>query len=98
MRYRRRLRSRIIISFALFGLALTGLFALSAVYLRSYLEDKLIGEALIRNVDDYAQKFHEDPNNEFLAFQKIVGYVFTERKIPNVPFAWRDLPNGVHDL
>jgi signal transduction histidine kinase len=98
IQYRRRLRSRIIFSFALFGLALTALFAVSAVYLRSYLEDKLIGEALVKNVNDYALKFHEDPSNEFLAFQKIVGYVFAERKFPNVPFAWRDLSNGVHDL
>jgi len=34
--YRRRLRSRIIISFALFGFALTALFAISAIYLRGY--------------------------------------------------------------
>ncbi|MBS0570980.1 MAG: HAMP domain-containing histidine kinase [Proteobacteria bacterium] len=98
IQYRRRLRSRIVISFVLFGFALTALFALSAVYLRGYLEDKLIGEALIKNVDDYAAKFHEDPSNEFLAFQKIVGYVYSERKFANVPFAWRDLSSGVHDL
>jgi signal transduction histidine kinase len=98
MQYRRRLRSRIVISFALFGLALTALFAVSAVYLRGYLEDKLIGEALLQNVDDYAGKFHEDPNNQLFVFQKIVGYTFSERKFANVPFAWRDLPDGVHDL
>jgi signal transduction histidine kinase len=98
VQYRHRLRSRIIISFALFGFALTALFAGSAIYLRGYLEDKLIGEALIKNVDDYAQKFRDDPSNEFLTFQKIVGYVFAERKFANVPFAWRDLGNGVHDL
>ncbi|MBS0557132.1 MAG: HAMP domain-containing histidine kinase [Proteobacteria bacterium] len=98
IQYRRRLRSRIIISFVLFGFALTALFALSAIYLRGYLEDKLIGEALIKNVDDYATKFHEDPSNEFLPFQKIVGWVYSERKFANVPLAWRDLDDGVHDL
>jgi signal transduction histidine kinase len=98
IQYRRRLRSRIIISFVLFGFALTALFALSAIYLRGYLEDKLIGEALIKNVEDYAAKFHEDPSNEFLPFQKIVGWVYSERKFANVPFAWRDLSDGVHDL
>ncbi|MBS0486639.1 MAG: HAMP domain-containing histidine kinase [Proteobacteria bacterium] len=87
-----------IISFVLFGFALTALFALSAIYLRGYLEDKLIGEALIKNVDDYAAKFHEDPSNEFLTFQKIAGYVYSERKFANAPLAWRDLPDGVHDL
>ncbi len=98
IQYRRRLRSRIIISFVLFGFALTALFALAAIYLRGYLEDKLIGEALIKNVEDYAAKFHEDPSNEFLPFQKIVGWVYSERKFANVPFAWRDLSDGVHDL
>jgi len=98
IQYRRRLRSRIVISFVLFGFALTALFALSAIYLRGYLEDKLIGEALIKNVDDYAAKFHEDPSNEFLTFQKIAGYVYSERKFANAPLAWRDLPDGVHDL
>ena len=42
MRYRRRLRSRIVISFGLFGMALTALFALAVVGLRGTLEDQLI--------------------------------------------------------
>ncbi len=42
--------------------------------------------------------FHEDPSNEFLTFQKIAGYVYSERKFANAPLAWRDLPDGVHDL
>jgi signal transduction histidine kinase len=98
MQYRRRLRSRIIFSFALFGLALTALFAVSAVFLRGWLEDKLIGEALEKNVTDYAQKFYEDPNQNLFVFQKIRGYMYSERKFANVPFAWRDLSDGVHDL
>ena len=35
MRYRRRLRSRIILSFLLLGLGLTGLFAAATVVLRA---------------------------------------------------------------
>jgi signal transduction histidine kinase len=96
--YRRRLRSRIVISFALFGLALTALFALSAIYVRTYLEDKLIGEALEQNLQGYADGFYKDPNTRSAPFEKIVGYLFSAEKIPNVPFAWRDLDNGVHDL
>ena len=46
MRYRRRLRSRIILSFFLFGFGLTALFAAATVLLRERLEDQLIGEAL----------------------------------------------------
>lgn len=98
MRYPHRLRSRLIVSYVLFGIALTAVFATSAVFLRNWLEDKLIGEALVRNLSDYAHKFYEDPNQELFVYQKIRGYTFSERKFGNVPFAWRDLPNGVYDL
>ena len=96
--YRRRLRSRIIISFALFGLALAASFALSAIYLRSYLEDKLIGETLEQNLQGYADAFYKDPNAAGVPLDKIVGYTIAPEKFGNVTFAWRDLPNGVYDL
>lgn len=98
MRYRRRLRSRIIISFALFGTVLTALFAFSAVYLRERLENQLISKTLEKNVADYANSFRNDPNNTVITFSKIQGWVYSERKFANVPFAWQDLPNGVHAL
>ncbi|MCE7951565.1 MAG: sensor histidine kinase [Xanthomonadales bacterium PRO7] len=96
--YRRRLRSRIIISFVLFGFALTALFALSAIYLRGYLEDKLIGGTLEQNLQGYADAFYKDPNTPGVPFDKIVGYTLGPDKFANVPFAWRDLANGVYDL
>jgi len=98
VRYRRRLRSRIIISFALFGFALTVLFAVSAIYLRSYLEDKLIGETLQQNLQGYADAFYKDPTAPGVPFDKIVGYSLSREKFANVPFAWSSLDNGVHDL
>jgi signal transduction histidine kinase len=98
IQYRRRLRSRIIISFALFGLALTALFAVSAVYLRSYLEDKLIGETLQQNLQGYADKFYKDPTTPGVPLDKIVGYTYSAEKFANVPFAWRELENGLYDL
>lgn len=98
MKYRRRLRSRIIVSFALFGLALTALFALSAVLLRDWLESNLIGQTLQQNLTGYADAFYEDPDTVLVPFEKIRGYMFSERKFANVPFAWRDLDNGIHDL
>ena len=42
MRFRRRLRSRIIFSFLLLGTLLSGLFAVSVLFLQNYLEDQLI--------------------------------------------------------
>jgi signal transduction histidine kinase len=96
--YRRRLRSRIIISFALFGFALAALFALSAVYLRGYLEDKLIGETLQQNLEGYADAFYRDPNTPGVPLDKIVGYTIGPERFANVPLAWRDLQNGIYDL
>ena len=99
MRYRRRLRSRIILSFFLLGFGLTGLFAVATVLLREQLEDQLIGEALVQNVDDYAEQFYRDPEGAGgLPFEKITGIVYSERRFGNVPFNWRDLPDGVHDV
>ena len=99
MRYRRRLRSRIILSFLLLGLGLTGLFATATVLLRERLEDQLIGEALIENLGDYADSFYRDPEGAGgVAFEKIKGSVFSERKFGNVPFAWQNLPDGVHEI
>jgi len=96
--YRRRLRSRIIISFALFGFALAALFALSANFLRSYLEDKLIGETLQQNLQGYADAYYKDPTAGGVPLDKIVGYSISREKFPNVPLAWRELGNGVYDL
>ncbi len=98
MRYRRRLRSRIIISFAIFGIVLSAMFGLSAVYLRERLENQLITKTLERNLADYATSFRKDPSNQLITFNKIEGWVISERKFANVPFAWRDLRDGVHDL
>lgn len=98
MQYRRRLRSRLIVSFGLLGFTLTAGFALATVLLRERLEDQLIGKALLANVGDYAAQFYQDPNAPGIPFERISGRVFSLAKIGNVPDAWRDLPNGVHEV
>lgn len=97
MRYRRRLRSRIILSFFLLGFGLTGLFAVATVLLRERLEDQLIGEALFQNVQDFAEQYDPEGSGG-IPFEKITGSVFSQRRFGNVPFNWRDLPDGVHDV
>jgi hypothetical protein len=96
--YRQRLRSRIVISFLLLGTGLTALFAVATVLLREQMENQLIGAALQQNVDDYSRAFHLDPKSTDFAFEKISGWTYSKRKFANVPFAWRDLPDGVHNL
>ena len=99
MRYRRRLRSRIILSFFLLGFGLTALFAAATVLLRERLEDQLIGAALYGNVQDYAERFYADPEDPIgVEFEKIKGIVYSERRFGNVPFNWQNLPEGVHEI
>ncbi len=96
---RRKLRSRIFISFAVFGIALTSLFAASAIYLRDRLENQLLGNSLERNLNGYAKAFYADPDVPIqLPLDKVSGIVYSQRKFSNVPFSWRDLSNGVHDI
>jgi len=97
MQYRRRLRSRIIISFLLFGTLLTAAFAVAALMLRGYLEEQLISRQLQLELEHYAREFRRDPAQDLVA-SRTIGYVFSERKFANVPLAWRDLDNGVHTI
>jgi signal transduction histidine kinase len=96
--YRRRLRSRIILSFFLLGLGLTSLIAASTVYLRNRVENQVIAAALTKNNNAYAEGFYRDPNTVGVKFEKIQGRLFSKRRIDRVPEAWRELPSGVHEI
>lgn len=97
-RQRKRLRVRIIVSVLLIGTLLSILFAAYAVLLRSYLEDRLIGATLSREISNYADAFRRDPNTYGIEFSKIRGNVYSKAKFANVPLAWRELPSGVYRL
>jgi len=99
MRYRRRLRSRIIISFALFGLGLTALFAASTIYLRTRLEDQLINTMLQRQLRNFVEFKREnaDPNAPWRV-SLFDASIYSARKFANVPFAWQNYENGVFDI
>lgn len=98
-RHRKRLRSRIIIAFALFGTALTALFAAAAIFLRGYLEENLIDETLARELDGYAKAWYDarDGKAPFLfAFSKIKGRAVGPNRFVNQSFERQRLQNGVH--
>ena len=99
MRYRRRLRSRIVISFLLLGTVLSGLLAVSILFLQNYLEDDLIGATLEQELDDYVAQLREDPSVVEPFYTRIQGYV-TRPGDPNrsVSAQVRDLDTGVHDV
>ncbi|HKE47928.1 MAG TPA: HAMP domain-containing sensor histidine kinase [Rhodanobacteraceae bacterium] len=99
MRYRRRLRSRIVISFALFGLGLTALFAAATIYLRVRLEDQLINSTLAREVENFVQfkRNNPDPNAPWSMSVYFID-IYSSRKFSNVPFAWQNYTTGVYDI
>lgn len=99
MQYRRRLRSRIVVSFLLFGTLLSILFALSTLFLQNYLEDQLIGATLKQELDDYVTQLRVDPSVVEPFYTRIQGYV-TRPGDPNrsVSAQVRNLDSGVHDV
>jgi signal transduction histidine kinase len=99
MRYRRRLRSRIVFSFLALGTLLSGMLALSVLFLQNYLEDQLIGATLAQELDDYVAQLREDPTVVEPFYTRIQGYV-TRPGDPNrsVSAQFRELDSGVHDV
>jgi signal transduction histidine kinase len=99
MQYRRRLRSRIVLSFLIFGTLLSVLFALSTMLLQNYLEDQLIGATLQKELTDYVNKLRLDPTVVEPFYTRIQGYI-TRPGDPNqtVNNDFRELPAGVHDV
>ncbi len=99
MQYRRRLRSRIIFSFLLFGTLLSSLFAISTLFLQDSLEDELIGSTLKQELDDYLVELRRDPTLVEPFHTRIQGFV-TRPGDPNhsVPAQIRGLEPGVHEV
>jgi signal transduction histidine kinase len=99
MQYRRRLRSRIILSFLVFGTLLSAGFAISTIMLQHYLEDQLIGATLKKELDDYVTQLRLDPSVVEPFYTRIQGYI-TRPGDPNqvVTPEVRGLASGVHDV
>ena len=99
MRYRRRLRSRIVISFGVFGMVLTALFAIAVIGLRGKLEDQLINASLQDGVNKFLdfKREHPEEGAQF-PFSPVTALIVSERKFANVPFAWQKYGTGVYDI
>ena len=99
MQYRRRLRSRIVFSFLVFGTLLSVLFALSTLFLQRYLEDQLIGTTLKQELDDYVTEVLADPTFDEPFYTRIQGFI-TRPGDPDrfVSAQVRNLEPGVHDV
>jgi signal transduction histidine kinase len=97
MQYRRRLRSRIILSFLLLGFGLTAMFALSSLYLRSKLEGQLIGNTLQKEVDSVITQLRDDPDAP-LTFSLYESKAWSTRTAYKMPLFLQGLGTGVHDI
>lgn len=98
-KFRRRLRSRIIISFALFGFGLTALFAAASIYLRARLEDQLVNNDLQRLVANFVdfKRQHKDDDAPW-KMTRYDPWIWSAAKFANVPFEWRQFDkNGVYE-
>jgi len=93
---RRRLRSRIILSYALLGFGLAILFAFAAVYVRNTVEDHLIGQQLQNDVDNIVKQVRADPTRP-AGTSLVIPWIFSKRKEYKIPLAWQDFGTGVHD-
>ena len=101
-RFRRRLRTRIIVSFLLLGTGLTALFAFLTDYARQSVESQLVEDVMTRNIDEFARLYTLDPSRRpELPVQQIRAFVYPDdrfdqarREFPE----WVDLSNGIHSI
>lgn len=96
-RYRRRLRSRIILSFVLLGFGLTTLFAFATLSLRNRLEGELVETTLQREVSNLVAQVERDSSEApyFLIFD---ARTWSPRNAYKIDPLYRDLSEGVHDI
>jgi len=100
--YRRRLRSRIIVSFVLFGFCLTTLFAFATNWARMRVENQLVEDLMNRNIDEFALRYAADPtrNPDLPVQQMFAQLVKPDRfealreKQPD----WYELGDGLHSV
>ncbi|MCL6619203.1 sensor histidine kinase [Thermomonas hydrothermalis] len=94
---RRRLRTRIIVSFVLLGFGLTALFAVAMVQLRNRLENQLIEKTLQREVDNLVRHVETNPDEPpyYLVFD---ARTFSDDNAYKINPLYRNLTPGVHEI
>lgn len=97
MQSRRKLRFRLIVSFALFGFGLSALFAVAALNIRAKVESQLVTASLQQDVDQAVEKVHMDPTKP-AGSDLIEAWMRSDRTLYNMPLSWQGLDSGVHDI
>lgn len=100
--YRRRLRSRIIVSFVLLGFCLTTLFAFATNWARLRVENQLVEDVMNRNIDEYAIRYSRDPSrNPDLPVQQMFARLVKPDKFEALRQEepdWYEFKDGIHSL
>ncbi|MGN7918451.1 MULTISPECIES: sensor histidine kinase [Lysobacter] len=101
-RYRRRLRSRIVLSFVLLGFGLTAMFAFATNWTRTRVENELVADVVNRNIDEYARQYYSAPNlKPEVPFQQMWLRVYKSDSFERVRIEqpdWYTLPDGIHNI
>jgi signal transduction histidine kinase len=97
MQSRRKLRFRLIVSFALFGFGLSALFAVASLYVRAKVENQLITASLQSDVNQAVENKHEHPDQP-LKSDLIDAWLWSDRTIYKAPLKWQGLATGVYDI
>nr|WP_240600444.1 HAMP domain-containing sensor histidine kinase [Lysobacter silvestris] len=100
---RRRLRTRIVLSFFLLGLGLTMLFAYATNEVRVRIESSLIEDALNNNIDEYARRWYAatDKKDVGAPYQQMYGKVVGKDKFESLKVEqpdWYRLGDGIHTI
>ena len=101
-RYRRQLRSRIILAFVLLGFGLTALFAFATNWTRNRVETQLVEDVMNKNIDEYARQYYSAPdrNPEIQVQQMFARHVRRERfeELRQEEPDWYELSDGIHNI
>lgn len=99
--YRRRLRSRIILSFLLLGTGLTLLFAFLSNEARNQIENDLVEDVVNRNIDEAARRFALNPKEAGAPVTQLRAFYYTPDKFEalrrNRP-EWFQLKDGIYNF
>jgi signal transduction histidine kinase len=101
-RYRRRLRSRIILSFLLLGFGLTLLLAFATNKARNRVENQLVEDLMNKNIDEYARRFYTDPaKSPDLPVQQMLARVVRRPNFEALHVDqpdWYEFGDGIHNV
>ncbi len=101
MKFRSKLKYRIIIAFLALSTLLGALFAVTALAIRQHLSTSLIGESIKQNLDQYMENVAKDPlkaREEPMASNVVAMIVIPEDVPLYFPVSYADLADGVYNI